>query len=107
MPPQPIQKTFQTPPLPEGEKVEDMMTPCKRRARANLPRPHLTAIPDEIGEYIARGVLLAKDLGWEDFFKKKRGWGEFSNLGRVDHPAFRLLRQYQYRGDPVGSSGQW
>ena len=54
-----------------------MMPPLKRRDRATLPCPHLTAIPDEIGDYIARDARLARDLGREGFIKERRGQGDF------------------------------
>ena len=48
-----------------------------------------------------------RDLGWEDFFNLRRGRGNFSDLGGLDHPACRLLRQYWHRGPPVVSSRKW
>ena len=58
----------------------------------------MAAISDELGEYIARDTQLVRDLGWEEFVKERRGQGEFSDLGGVEHPARRLLRKYPHRG---------
>ena len=66
----------------------------------------MTTIPHEISEYIVRYALLMRDLVWEDFVKNSREWGDFSNLGDVDHLALCLLRQYRHRGDPVVLSRQ-
>ena len=92
---------FQNPHLPEGERGEDMIAPCKRRAQSTLPHPQLTTTPDNIGEYIARDARMVRDLVWEEFVKKRRGHGEFAYLGGVDHTVRHLLRQYWHRGCPV------
>ena len=70
-----------------------MMVPCKRMTRATLPRPQLTAIPDDLGEYIARNAHMVMGLLWEDFVKERRGQGEFSDLGGVDYSVCLLLNQ--------------
>ena len=41
-----------------------MSLPGKMRDRATLPNPHMNAISDDIGEYIARDVWLVRDLVW-------------------------------------------
>ena len=46
-------------------------------------------------------MQLVREMVWENFFEKKRGWEYFSNLVGVDHLACRLLRQYRHRGTPV------
>ena len=57
-----------------------MKYPGKRRDQATLPRPHLTTISDELGEFIARYTRLVGDLVWEEFVKRRRGRGDFSRL---------------------------
>ena len=84
-----------------------MTDPCKRRAQSPLPCPQLTAIPDELGDYIARDERLVRDLGWEDFVKKRRGQVDLSDMGGLDHPDRRLLRKYHHRGAPVVFLVQW
>ena len=78
-----------------------MTTPCKRGPQAHLPRPQLTAIPDDLGECIAQYTMMVRELGWERFLRERRGRGDFSDLGGVDQPACRLLRQYCHRGRAV------
>ena len=46
-------------------------------------------------------MQLVREMVWENFVEKKRGWEYFSNLVGVDHLACRLLRQYRHRGTPV------
>ena len=75
VPPHPTPTMFQNPPLLKGAQREFTMAPHKRRAQATTPRPHLTIIPDELSEYIARESRLVRDLVWEDFVKDRRGWG--------------------------------
>ena len=72
-----------------------------RGGGGNLPRPHLTEIPDEIGEYFVRETLLVRDLGWDGSVRDRRGQGYFSDLIGVEHPVRRILRQYLHRGSPV------
>ena len=67
VPPQPIPKMLQTPPLLEGAPGEYMTAPRKRRDRSNPPLPQLTIIPDDLGVYISKDAQLVRDLGWEDF----------------------------------------
>ena len=74
---------FQTLPLTEGARGEAMTPPRKRTDRATLPRPKLTAIPDELVDYIASYVWLVRDLVWEDFVKKRRLWGDVFDLEGV------------------------
>ena len=56
---------FQKLPIPEGAPGEAMTDPRKRGDQSTIHRPHMTAIPDELGEYIAWYALLVRDLGWE------------------------------------------
>ena len=60
-----------------------MTTPCKRKELSSLPLPKMTKIPDDISECIARNTRLMRYLGWEEFFKERRGRGEFSDLRGV------------------------
>ena len=71
-----------------------MTTPRKKGSQSTLPRPHITSIPNKLGKCIAWGALLVEELGWEGIVRERRGRGDFMNLGEVDHPARRLLRQY-------------
>ena len=64
VPHQPTPMMFQNPPLLEGERGEAMTAPIKRRDQANLPCTQMNAIPDELGEYIARIAQMMRDLGW-------------------------------------------
>ena len=41
-----------------------MMYARKMRDQANLPRSQLTAIPGDLGEFIARDIQLARYLSW-------------------------------------------
>ena len=54
VPPHPTPMIFQTHPLMEGARGEAMTGPRKRRYQATLPRPQMTTIPDDIGDYITR-----------------------------------------------------
>ena len=65
----------------------------------------MTTIPDDISEYIARYVWMVRDMGREDFVKKRKIRGDFYHMGGVDHLDCRLLRKYQHRGSPVVLSG--
>ena len=44
---------------------------------------------------------MVKDLGWEGFVRERREQGDFMDLGGLEHPARRLLMQYQNMGYPV------
>ena len=61
-----------------------MTSLCNKMSQATLPHPQLNEIPGEPGEYIARDTGLVRDLGWEEFVKKRMSRGEFSDLGEVD-----------------------
>ena len=52
--PQTTLTVLQTLTLPEGVQLEAITASNKMREQSTLPRPQLTAIPDELGEYIAR-----------------------------------------------------
>ena len=73
----------------------------KKWDRVTLPCPHLTAIMENIGECISRDTLMVKDLGWEGFMREKQGRRDFTELGGVEYPDRRLLRQYLHRGTPL------
>ena len=75
---------FHTPTLLEGVRGEAMTSLCNKMSQATLPHPQLNEIPGEPGEYIARDTGLVRDLGWEEFVKKRMSRGEFSDLGEVD-----------------------
>ena len=79
-----------------------MTTPLKSRPRATLPLSQMTAIPDDLSEYIVRDARMVRDLVWEDFIKKKRAGKYFSDLGGVDHQTLHPLRQYCNRGGGCG-----
>ena len=74
-------------------------TPAKRIASSVADH-----LPEELGELICRDVQLLSRLGWRQFVKRKRGRGDFSDLGNVDHPARRLLGLLKSTGAPVKSS---
>ena len=47
-------------------------------------------------------------IGWAEFVRWRRGHGDFSSLLEANHPARRLLRQYNHRGAPVVlMTGSW
>ena len=83
-----------------------MTSPRKRSSLSTLRCPQMIAIPDKLGEYLARDVQLVRDLGWEDFVRDRIGQGHFSDLEGVNQLSRCLLRQYWHRGDPVVLSGQ-
>ena len=68
-----------------------MTDPCNRGAQSTLPRPQLTAIPDELGEYIAWYALLVRDLGWGGISKIEESSRRISDLVGMDQPAHHLL----------------
>ena len=67
-------------------------------AGRSSPPPPVTAIPYEISEFIVRDTMMVEDLVWEGFVIERRGQGYLSDLGGVEHRAFRLIRQYHHRG---------
>ena len=58
-------------------------------------------MPPDLGEFVARDVLLLRQLGWHGLVSRRRSRGDFASLDNVDHPARRLLHFYKHRGAPV------
>ena len=61
----------------------------------------MAEVSDDLGELISRDVALVKELGWEEFVRKRRGRGDLTEMKGVIHPARKLLRGYALRGVPV------
>ena len=58
-------------------------------------------LSDDIGKYVVRDKEVVTRLGWTEFVRRRRGHGDFASLSEVIHPAWRLLRQSNHRGEPV------
>ena len=71
----------------------------KRPAR--IPRLQQALLPDDIGKYVVREAEAVTRIGWTEFVRQRRGRGGFASLSEVNHPAWRLLRQYKHRDAPV------
>ena len=64
-------------------------------------RPLTLDMSDELGKCIRKDTSLLRQLGWEEFIKRKRPRGDFALLDNVHHPAKRLLKLLKNRGAPV------
>ena len=70
---------------------EPASPPAPKRAAADLAQP----VPPDLGEFVARDVLLLRQLGWHGLVSCRR------SLNNINHPAQRLLHLYKHRGVPV------
>ena len=52
-------------------------------------------------------MRLVREMVWENFVEKRRGWEYFSYLVGLDHPACCLIRQYRHRWLPVVRGALW
>jgi hypothetical protein len=67
-----------------------------------------TAIPAELGEYIAHDALLLRQHSWHRLVACHHPLSDFSTLDNIHHAARRLLRHYKHGGVPVQfSTSPW
>ena len=76
---------------------EPASPPAPKRAAADLAQ----SVPPDLGEFVARDVLLLRQLGWHGLVSRRRSRGDFASLINVNHPARHLLHLYKHRGAPV------
>lgn len=82
-----------------------MPHPKKQRTRA----PRVTVdeqIDSSLGECIDRDAALLKREGWKALIRNRRKRGDFGDVGKLDHPASRLLLHYKKHGAPVKCHGR-
>lgn len=69
--------------------------PPSKRLRVSLP-----PLPKDFGEYVQRDVELIQKLGWAKFIRQRHPCSDINHI-TFQHPAARLLKNYQQRGVPV------
>ena len=83
----------------------EMPQPKKQRTR--VPRVTVEEqIDSKLGECIDRDAALLKREGWKALIRNRRKRGDFGDVGKLDHPASRLLLHYKKHGAPVKCHGR-
>ena len=77
-----------------------LQPPAKKQRREPVNYPTITALPADLGKCVKRDSEEIRELGWEEFVRRRRGRGDLGDLN-FDHPAKRLLKEYKTKGAPV------